>query len=690
MCTPSCRRRECRRLCVCSRLSPALGRATIAAVLLILPSFLVQAASDADATASTEELKHLSLEQLMDVQITSVARHPESLLQAAAAIQVITRDQIRRSGATTLAEALRLADNLEVAQKNSHDWGISARGFNTQLANKLLVMIDGRTVYTPLYSGVFWDVQDYLLEDVERIEVISGPGGTLWGANAVNGVINIITRSAAETHGAYVEAGGGRQPQGFGGARLGGSLAPGVDVRVYAKYLDMDDNVLPSGMGAGDAWHQARGGFRLDAVASDKDNLSVHGDYYSGTEGLVEAAPIAAGNTSTVSGGNLVGRWTHTVSEDSDVSLQTYYDHTHLRLPVPQAVLNGLVLAPSGTLHDDLTTYDLDFQHRFALGDRNQVVWGFGYRYTHDGVQNAPGLAFYPPTLDHNLFSAFLQDELRLAHDWSLILGSKVEHNDYSGYEVEPNVRLQWQMRTNQTLWSAISRAARTPSRIDRDLSEPASGIVVLEGGRNFGSEYVTAYEVGYRGNLGGRVTGSLSTFYNDYNDVRSTSFTPGTIIPLFLANNVEGYTYGAELTSTLQVNDVWSVHFGYDLLKEHLRVKPGQFDLSNARNETSDPQNQLSLRSSVSLAHVEFDATLRWVDELPTNSGTTSLPGPPAVVPSYSELDCRLGWHPSPRWELSLVGRNLLHDHHPEYGLPDPTRVQIERSVYGKVAWTP
>ena len=691
MCTPARCPREYRRLCVYSRTCRRVsGRAAIAAVLLTLPSLLVHAASAGDEVSSTEDLKHLSLEQLMDVQVTSVTRHPESLLQAAAAVQVITREQIRRSGATTLAEALRLADNLEVAQKNSHDWGISARGFNTQLANKLLVMIDGRTVYTPLYSGVFWDIQDYLLEDVERIEVISGPGGTLWGANAVNGIINIITRSAADTHGAYVEAGGGQQPQGFGGARLGGSLAPGVDVRVYAKYLDMADEVLPGGMAAPDGWHQGRGGFRLDAAASDRDNLSVHGDYYSSREGLIQPAPVPTGNSSTSSGGNVVGRWMHTFSAESDVSLQTYYDRTHLTLPVAAAVLNGLVLAPAGTLRDDLTTYDVDFQHRFPLGDRNRIVWGLGYRYTHDAVQNAPGIAFYPPTLDHSLYSAFLQDELRLAADWSLIVGSKVEHNDYTGYELEPNVRLQWRLKPNQTLWSAISRAARTPSRIDRDLSEPASGIVVLKGGSHFGSEYVTAYEIGYRGNLGGRLTGSLSTFYNDYNDVRSTSFTPGTIIPLFLANNLEGHTYGVELSSTLQVNAAWAVHLGYDLLKESLRVKPGQFDLSKAHNETSDPQNQLSLRSSLTWGRVEFDTTLRWVDELPTNAGAANSPGTVTNVPSYADLDTRLGWHPGQHWELSVVGRNLLHDHHPEYGFADPTRGEIERSVHGKVAWTP
>src|SRR6185437_4934904 len=258
-------------------------------------------------------------------------------------------------------------------QKNAHDWGISARGFNTDLANKLLVMIDGRTVYTPLFSGVFWDAQDYLLEDVERIEVISGPGGTLWGANAVNGIINIITRSAADTHGTYVEAGGGRQPQGLAGGRYGGSLGPGVDFRVYGKYLDMTDEPLASGSSAADGWHQGRGGFRLDAAPSEHDSLSVHGDFYSGREGQVPS-----GATSELSGGNLVGHWTHVFSEQSDLSVQSYFDRTHLAQPVAPFLINGIPLAPAGTLRDDLTTYDLDIQHRFALGNVNQIVWGLG------------------------------------------------------------------------------------------------------------------------------------------------------------------------------------------------------------------------------------------------------------------------------------------------------------------------
>jgi len=634
---------------------------------------------------SAGELKHLSVEELMDLQVTSVARHPEKLVQAASAIQVITQEDIRRSGVTSIAEALRLADNLEVAQKNSHDWAISARGFNTALGNKLLVMIDGRTVYTPLYSGVFWDVQDYLLEDIDRIEVISGPGGTLWGANAVNGVINIITKSAADAQGAYAEAGGGNQFEGFGGVRYGGTLSQNTAFRVYGKYFERGDEVFTNGMPAPDAWRQGQGGFRLDSQSSPRDTLSFHGDFYDGHEG------VDTGGAAQTSGGNVVGHWTHIFSDQSDLNLQSYYDRTHLVDAIP-ALLLGTLDVPAGNLQDDLTTFDTDFQHRFALGESNRIVWGLGYRFTHDVVRNAPSVGFLPAVLDQDLFSAFVQDEISFGHAWSAIIGSKLEHNDYTGFVAEPNVRLEWGFAPDQTLWSAISRAARTPSRIDHDLREPSRPalfpglppLFLLEGGSDFGNEYVTAYELGYRGGLSSQLTGSISTFYNVYDDVRSTSITPLTVVPLYFANNLEGHTYGVELSGTYQVLENWSLHAGYDLLEENLHVKPGQFDLSDAMNETADPKHQASIRSSMNLPwRVELDAALRWVDALRTNRGPT-----PGTIPSYFEMNIRLAWHTWKGLELSVAAQNLLHDHHTEYGFPSPTRVEIQRSVYGKLAW--
>lgn len=636
--------------------------------------------ADADATATLNALKELSIEQLINVRVTSVSRRPEKLLDTASAIQVITAQDIRRSGASSLAEVLRLADNLQVTQKNSHDWAISARGFNTALSNKLLVMIDGRTVYTPLFSGVFWDIQDYPLEDIERIEVISGPGGTLWGANAVNGVINIITKTAADTRGTYVDAGGGSQLQQLAEARYGGALSSSTDFRVYGKYVDHDNDVLRDGAPASDGWHQERGGVRLDSTLSGRDTLSVHGDLYNSDENE------PSGGVAVSSGGNLVGRWSRTISAGSAMSLQAYVDRTQLMDPVPAFALGALVLTPAGYLHDALTTYDLDFQHQLQIGPDQGVVWGMGYRRTHDQVMNAPALAFLPTVLDQNLYSAFAQDEIQLEPNLSYIVGTKLEHNDYTGWELEPNMRLNWIFHDDQSLWAAISRAVRTPSRVDRDEREPgsASPIVLLEGNPDFQSEKLIAYETGYRAQLVSRFSGSVSTFYNDYSDLRSTSYTPVTVLPFYFANNLEGHTYGVELAGDFQVLDNWSLHAGYTLLSEHLHIKPGRVDINDALNETADPKHQYSLRSSLDLPRqIQFDAALRWVDTLPINNGATL-----GTVPSYLELNSRVAWQATRQLQLSISGENLLHNHHAEYGFPGPDRIEIERGVYARLTW--
>ena len=645
----------------------------------MLPGCMATVAAADSPLSSIGELKQLNVEELMNVQVTSVSRHAEKLIETASAIQVITQEDIRRSGATSIPEALRLADNLQVAQKNSHDWAISARGFNTNLGNKLLVMIDGRTVYTPLYSGVFWDAQDYLLEDIDRIEVISGPGGTLWGANAVNGVINIITKSAKDTQGLYAEGGGGSQPRDFGALRYGGTVGAETQFRAYAKYFDRTDEVLANGNPEPDAWRQGRAGFRVDSQATSRDRFTAQGDYYDGHEN------VQTGGTGDASGQNLLGRWTRVFSDESDLALQTYLDQTHLADPFPPLTAGGRQFSPPGVLYDDLTTYDVDFQHRFPIGSRNRVVWGLGYRLTHDAVIDAPAVGFFPAVLRQNLYSAFVQDEIAILKNLSFTLGTKLEHNDYTGFEFEPSARLSWTVSPNQALWSAVSRAVRTPSRIDHDLSEGTPPyLVVLKGSSGFTSEALIAYELGYRAQLNSSLSASLSSFYNQYNDVRSTSITPGTLLPFFFANNLEGHTHGLEFSGDYQVSEIWSLHAGYTLLREHLTVERGAFDLGGARNETADPADQVSVRSSINLPRrVELAAGLRWVDTLHTNNGPI-----PGTVPSYFELETRLAWHASDRLEMSLVGQNLLHNHHPEYAFPDPTRPEIQRSGYGKIAW--
>ncbi len=627
-----------------------------------------------------ETLKKLSIEELMDLEVTSVSKRPERLLEAPSAIQVVTGDDIRRSGASSIPEALRLAGNLHVAQKDAHSWGISARGFNTDSANKLLVLMDGRAVYTPLFSGVFWDRQDTLLEDIDRIEVISGPGGTLWGANAVNGVINITTKKAKDTQGGFLEAGAGNELTSLAAVRYGGKLADKVHYRVYGKHAERDNATLTDGSEAHDSWNTRQGGFRIDAENTTEDTFTLQGDLYA------QGQDITTGGRSEVNGGNLLGRWTRVFSDEADMRLQVYYDRTQLTLPT-----QAQVFAPAGTFGDALDTYDLDFQHRFQLAAKHRFIWGLGYRFTHDVVTNAPSLAFLPPTLDQELFSGFLQDEISLPKDLVLTLGSKLEHNDYTGFEIQPGARLQWHLSERQMLWGAVSRAVRAPSRVDRDISLPAPGylIVILQGGSRFQSENLTAYELGWRSQLGAAATLSVSTFLHDYTDLRSTTIGPpdpvfGLPFPFFYENNLEGRTYGVELSASCQVFDWWLLRGSYNLLKQDLSIKPGRTDFNNALNETADPEQQVSLRSSMDLpGRIELDAGLRWVDSLRANNV-----GVVAVVSDYAELDLRLAWRPRDNLELSLVGQNLLHRRHREYVRSNFPDVEIERSIHGKLTW--
>jgi iron complex outermembrane recepter protein len=639
--------------------------------------FWLNASASAQSSGPTQgfdQLKLLSLDALMQTEVTSVSRRPETLLDSASAIQVISDDDITRSGASTIPQALQLADNLDIAQKDPHDWAISARGFNSNLGDKMLVLMDGRSVYTPLFSGVFWNAQDYLLEDIDRIEVISGPGGNLWGANAVNGVINVTTKGAQDTQGLYVEQGGGTGLQEFTGVRYGGTLAPNVYFRVYGKFLDVEDGRLASGQDASDSWRQGQGGFRIDALPSAQNTFTLQGDFYSGDEDL------ESGGSSRLAGGNLLGRWTDSLSADADMRLQVYYDRTHLSDP-----FGASPFAPAGVLVDDLDTYDLDFQHHFVVAGSNQVVWGFGYRLTHDDVmQEAPNFGFLPPSLDRSLFSLFGQDEVRLRPDLFFTFGTKIEHNDYTGFELEPNVRMRWALASNQDLWAAVSRAVRTPSRLDTDLTEPSPPHTLIEGSRAFTSEVLVAYELGYRVQIGSDASASVSTFFNDYDRLRSLSLTPVTVLPLVYENHLVGRTYGAELSGSYEVFDWWRLRAGYDLLEEHISVRAGQTDFYNALNETSDPKYQFSIRSSVDLSsRLALDTDLRFVDTLRDNNG-------PVVdtVPSYYELGARLAWRVSRNLELSIVGQNLLHPYRAEYGPSGPSREEVQRTIFGKAAW--
>jgi iron complex outermembrane recepter protein len=631
-----------------------------AITMLVALSSAVMAQTHTQLASDVGALKEVPFEELFNLEITTVSKRPERLVDVPSAIQVITSEEIRRSGATSLPEALRLAPNLQVAQVNSSTWAISARGFNATTANKLLVLIDGRSVYTPLFSGVFWDVQNVMLEDIDRIEVISGPGATLWGANAVNGVINVITKSARDTQGVLLSGGGGSHLRGFGNARYGGKVGQDVYFRLHGMGFDRDDTKLRSGRDADSSWFIGQGGFRADWLPSNGEKVMLLGNFYGGDIGQTAPGDV------TVDGQNLLGRWTHPLAGDSEISLQLYWDRTHRRI--------------TGSIAEVLNTYDLEFQHRLPLGERNKLIWGGGYRLMHDEVSNAAALAFLPGKRDLHLFSGFVQDEITLLREQLfLTIGSKFEHNDYSGFEFQPSVRLAWMPVTDQTIWAAVSRAVRSPSRIDTEVFAPSTPPFLLQGGGDrFDSETVISYELGYRTELAQRLGLSISTFFNDYDDIRSVEPIAGAPGQFIILNRLRAKTYGVELSATWQPLEWWRLRGGYTYFRKEIHLGDSG-DINRGRGEGNDPHHQFLVQSMINLpADLEFDSVLRYVDNL-------NQRGP--LVPSYVSLDLRLGWQPTPNWEFAVVGQNLLDKRHAEFGAP-ATRQEIPRSVYGKVTW--
>lgn len=624
----------------------------VLAVLMLVP--LPAAAQTEEVVEPPKALKQLSLEELFALEVTSVSKKPEAVSKSAAAVHVVTADDLRRMGATSVPEGLRYIPGVEVARVDSRSYAITARGFNGTVANKLLVLMDGRSVYTPLYSGVFWDVQDAFMDDIEQIEVIRGPGATVWGANAVNGVINIISKSAANTQGFLVTGSAGNVERGFGGVRYGGTLGPQAFFRVYAKDYDRGPSLLTNGQDAGDASRMHQGGFRADWTPTTSDGVTIQGDLYGSSIDRRNSGPTEA------SGGNALARWTRRFSEHSSLQLQAYYDHTKRDVP--------------STFGETLDSYDLTLNHRFAPAARHDVVWGLGYRLTSDDVRNSAVLAFLPPRLDHRLYTGFVQDELTLAANrLYLTLGSKIEHNSYTGFEYQPGARLAWTPTPEQTLWGAVSRAVRAPSRIDRDFFAPGQPPYFLVGNPNFESEVLKAFELGYKSRPTTELTTSISAFYNVYHKLRSLEAGP----PLYLANGLKGRTYGIEAEAACQVFSRWRVSAGYTFLRLILDVEPTSTDTQQERQEGDSPRHQGFARSSFLLPHdLSFDASVRFVDELPNQK-----------VPASTVCDARVAWQPTKAAEIAVIGQGLFDSSHPEFGMPS-TRREIERSIYGKALW--
>jgi iron complex outermembrane receptor protein len=608
-----------------------------------------------------QDLKRLSIEELAQIDVTSVSRRVERLSDTAAAISVIDANQIFRSGLTTLPEVLRLADAIDVARVNSSTWATSLRGFATNPANKLLVLMDGRSVYSPLTSGTFWDAQDMLMADIERIEVIRGPGGAVWGANAVKGVINVISKDAASTLGDYVSVAVGSDEHVYGSARHGGRLGSGA-YRVYGKYRQRGAQLFTAtGQSAGDPVQMGHGGFRVDSGRQGAAAWFLEADGYRGTDGFSDRPD------GDVAGGSLLGRWTRAFSGSSNFQAQLFYDGTYRKVP----------LQFTETRH----TFDLDVQQRLKVRDRHNLVFGGGARASRGNDVGIAGFFFEPQIRTNTLFNLMAQDEITLQRNrLFLIVGAKLERNDYTGFEVQPTVRARWTPTPQQTAWAAVSRAVRLPTRLDTDLRviNPATRILTLTGSADFKPEEVLAYEAGYRVRPVPVLSLDVAAFTNRYDQLRSTELTLTPLPLIVLDNLLNARTRGVEVAGTLQPLPAWRVHGSYAYFHRDFTFDPGSRDVYHGAVEGNDPSHLMSLRSSVDLPlHLALDVLLRRTGERPD-----------PVVPAYGELDLRLGWTARTGWDLSIVGQNLLHPRHSELLPVNSPHYDFRRGVFVRSRW--
>jgi iron complex outermembrane receptor protein len=643
-------------------------------------------------------LAELSLEQLGNIQVTSVSKEPEELWRTPAAICVITQEDIRRSEATSIPEVLRLAPGVEVARIDSDHWSVAIRGFGGALASKLLVLIDGRSVYTPLYAGVYWQAQNVLLEDVERIEVIRGPGGTIWGANAVDGVINIITKSSKDTHGSMLSAGGGNVDEGTAGFRYGGAKGKGFSYRLYGMGFDRGPEFHADG-NKFDEWRLGQAGFRTDWNGGPRDAVTFQGDLYNEEAGVITtygaysppSEAFVAGN-SKLSGGNLLGRWKHTLDGGSDVQIQAYYDHTNHFEP---------------EYGESRATFDVDFLHHLTLPGKQDFLWGLGARVSPGtAAELVPTIAFLPTRQTDQIYSGFVQDEIPLLDNrLSLTVGSKLEHNNFTGFEVQPSARLLWNRTPHQAFWASVSRAVRTPSRLDEDIqlsqfatTVPLPVYVRIVGNGRFFSERLIAYEAGYRALVNTKFYLDVALFHNDYNYLSSfqvdsffleTSPPPvHAVLPVVTENGIKGTANGFEVAPDWKPTAWWQLKASYSYLNLDLQRRAGSNDPSTVLNdEGSSPRNQVTVQSLLNLPkRFEFDQTYRQVSALPAQSSSNILPA--EFVKAYGTADARLGWRPTPHVELSITGSNLLQPRHAEFGGDPGPLVGIKRSVYGRTTF--
>lgn len=660
-------------------------------LLLALPVAGLLADDSQVSQEATGDLKHLSLEQLGDIEVTTVSKEPVKVSQTPAAIYVITQDDIRRSGATSIPEALRLAPGVEAAQIDSDRWSIAIRGFAGQFSKSLLVLIDGRSVYTPLFSGVYWNVQNMMLEDVDRIEVIRGPGGTIWGSNAVNGVINIITKSANDTEGTLARLGGGSVDEGTGAVRYGGSVGKDFSYRIYGMGF-INGPELHADHDGFDDWRTGQMGFRTDWKLGERDTFTVQGDLYRGVDGerptiatFTPPAELTPDDNAFVSGGNIVARWQRVMGEGSDIQFQTYFDRTNLQ---------------DLELGETRDTFDFDFIQHQKIRRNQKLTWGLGARVSPSNfIQTSAAVNFQPSKETNSIYSGFVQYELPIVTDKVMLTaGTKLENNNFSGFDYQPSVRLLWTPNDRQSFWAAVTRAVRTPSEVDKRVqfaifveNLPPPVYFDIEGDPTFQPERLLGYEAGYRVTITPHLYLDVASYYNIYHDLQNygaislaVSATPPPPHVNFLipyANGIEGHTIGAEITPSWQITNWWQVRGSYSYLHMALKDAPGftaDTGMLLASYQGSSPRNSVVFQSLLSLPkRFDLDASYRYVSALPAQ-----------VVSAYETGDVRLGWRWAEGLEFSVVGQNLLQPSHVEFGGDPGPLVGIKRSVYGKVTW--
>ncbi len=635
-------------------------------------------------------LADASLEQLLNTNVTSVSKKEQKLARTAAAVFVISQDDIRRSGAASLPDVLRMVPGVEVAQIDANAWAVSIRGFNNRYSTKLLVLVDGRSVYTPSFSGVYWDQVDLPLEDIERIEVIRGPGATVWGANAMNGVINIITKSSKVTKGglAEVTAGTGIEPVSM--VQYGDSIGSTGSYRAFTKYSRFTNSTLLDGSAAADGWSRIDGGFRTDWALTPRDSVTVQGDLFSNQGGQTryhwfESVPFDQPFAQSIdaAGGNLVAGWNHTSAGGSETSVRGYFD-TYRRNDLGTTEL--------------MKTLDVDFQNHFSAGESQDIVWGAGFRTVRSGAVAGYPIGISPPLETDQLYSAFFQDEIALNPNVWLTLGSKVEHNHYTGFEYEPSVRVAWTPTDRHTIWAAASRAIRQPSRGETGVSlelaeiplDPNTLLITrLYGNPHFQSEELRDVEIGYRAQWTARISFDVDAFLSFYRHLQTLEVQPEVVnaalfpvrieIPIIYGNLGRATNYGGEASLSWAASSRWRIAPGYSWLHENPSLEPGSTDQLSRDLLMDSPRQTFQVRSAVNPGHrLEWTQTLYWTAHLV--DGT---------IPNHARLDTRLAWKPVEKIEISLVGQNLLRPRFLEFS--DTAQIaasQVERSVFGKITW--